>query len=190
MHLTMTWLRISSVISFEERSSHGIFRHIFLSKCRFSFFLKKEKEKRWLESFCQECEIYIFWIQLSCKIQFCFSWNVNFVSSHVLTYELITGKILMKNDKIMIRWYASRLSLFWLFHNLPLRVTLRPLTLWNMFATEKVVIEQVESQFRVKLLSQAKAYLVWRSFEPYRVKSQTRDFQWILSVLYALSGML
>lgn len=59
-----------------------------------------------------------------------------------------------------------------------------------MFATEKVVIEPVESQFRVKLLSQAKAYLVWRSFEPYRVKSQTRDFQWILSVLYALSGML
>ena len=153
-------------------------------------FLLKKKEKQWLESFSQECEIYYFWIQLSCKIQFYFSWNVNFVSSHVLTYELITGLILMKNDKIMIRWYASRLSLFWLFHNLPLRVTLRPLTLWNMFEAEKVLLEQVESEFWLKLLSQAKAYLIWRSFEPYRVKSQTRDFQWILSVLYALSGML
>lgn len=59
-----------------------------------------------------------------------------------------------------------------------------------MFEAEKVLIEQGESEFRVKLLSQAKAYLVWTSFEPYRVKSQTRDFQWILSVLYALSGML
>lgn len=55
-----------------------------------------------------------------------------------------------------------------------------------MFEVEKVLVEQGESEFRVKLLSQAKAYLVWTSFEPYRVKSQTRDFQWILSVLYAL----
>lgn len=46
-----------------------------------------------------------------------------------------------------------------------------------MFEAEKVLIEHVGSEFRVKLLSQAKAYLVWRSFEPYRVKSQTRDFQ-------------
>ena len=83
MHLTMTWLRISSFITFEERSSHGIFRHMSWANADFL--------KRWPESFCQECEIYIFWIQLSCKIQFYFSWNVNFVSSHVLTYELITG---------------------------------------------------------------------------------------------------
>ena len=59
-----------------------------------------------------------------------------------------------------------------------------------MFEAGKVLIEQGESEFRVKLFSQAKAYLVWRCFEPYRVKSQTRDFHWILSVLYALSGML